>query len=175
MAAYHLELLSPSGTEFGEVERGIAASCPNECVIAIERVVAPVLEERYQRRKEELLRNGPVAELTLYHGARDASAVRPILEDGFKARCNRISAHGKGTYFATSYAYSKHFSGKRKDYRVMLVCAVAVQKLVLGRAGEVLPPEEGDAWVDRLKNPTMYSVPNDQQAVPKYVVQFYVK
>jgi len=173
MASYRLELVSPSSKEFDQVEAEVAKSCPSECIIKIERVIAPKLEERYQRRKEELRLKGEITECTVYHGSRDTEAVQLILEDGFKAKYSVTAAYGKGTYFATAYSYSKAFSGKRGEYNIMLICNIAIQKMVQGRGGAELASNEGDCWVNSPKKPTIYSIPNDNQSIPRYVVHFY--
>lgn len=172
-AGYHLEFLSPSGKEFEGVANGVAVSCPGQCIVSVERVIAPKLEERYEKRKTELAAKGKIREFTVYHGARDARAIQPILEDGFKESYNTTSAHGKGTYFATTYAVSKLYSGKLEDYHVILVCSLATQTMVQGRPGQTLSPKEGDCWVDNTKHPSIFSVPNDHQSVPRYLVQFW--
>jgi len=173
MTPYQLRFVSPGSVEFDEIGRLVAESCPNECIISMENLVNPGLEQRYQDRKDILSRLGPVYEKRVFHGSRDINSTVPILENGFDGSRNRVSAFGRGTYFATAFSYSKRYSSRNREYKVMLICDIAVQKLVRGRAGENLPPEEGDCWVNRIKDPTIYSVPHNDQSIPRYVVQFY--
>jgi hypothetical protein len=177
---YDLVYVSASSSEFDKIADLASKSCPNECIISIERVVNPVLEARYNKRKEYLMSTyKTVTEREVFHGARHVgSAIPNILQFGFKANRNTVSAHGKGTYLAEAYAYSKNYSGKgsNKDYKVMLVNKMCYTKLIKGIPNAYMEQDNIDAgcvWADRVTNPTIYSVPHDEQVLPTYLVQFY--
>jgi len=175
MSYYQLRLVSPSSAEFDELEKMVSETCPNECLISIEEVSNMELEKKYQDRRDELARIGEVREARVFHGSRNFSAIHSILKDGFRASFNTVSAFGKGTYFATAYGYSKNYSSliRGEEYKVMLICDISYQKPVRGRSNQSLDPNEGDCWVDSTTNPTIFSVPNDDQSIPRYVVRFF--
>jgi len=177
---YDLIYVSASSSEFDKIAELAAKSCPNECIISIERVVNPALEARYNKRKEYLMSiSKTVTEREVFHGARHVgNAIPNILQFGFKAIHNTVSAYGKGTYLAEAYAYSKSYSGKgsNKDYKVMLVNKMCYTKLVQGIPNAYMEDakiEAGCVWADRVQNQSIYSVPHDDQVIPTYLVQFY--
>jgi hypothetical protein len=174
---YELRLLSVSSPEFDELERLVAKTCPKECIISIEEVVNPELEKRYQDRRTKLGCQGNGDEVRVFHGSRDFKAVHSILSDGFRSELNTTSAFGRGTYFATSYGYSKSYASLEKTadtkYTVMLICDITCTKPVRGRVNQTLYPREGDCWVDYVARPTIYSVPHNDQCIPRFIVRFY--
>lgn len=176
MSSYKLSLISPSSKEFDTLQDIIANSAPEECVISIEKVENTLLKQRFEDRKKEMeaiLGEGNVQTVRVFHGSRDFHSVTNILSDGFKSEYSKVAAFGKGTYFAKNYAYSKNYSGKNVEYKVMMICDILVGVKVKGQANATLSPEKGDVWVDHLVNTSIYSIPNDHQSIPQYVVQFY--
>ncbi len=177
--SYNLSLINPSSKMFDELMDIISKSAPNECVISIEKVENEILSKRFEERKKELEEKykgkQEIKTVTVFHGSRDFNSVKNILLDGFDASFSRVAAFGIGTYFAKNYAYSKSYSGKNVDYKVMMICDILVGKKVLGNGknNNILDEKQGDVFVDNISNPSIYSVPNNSQSIPRYVVQFY--
>lgn len=169
---YHVSVSSPL---FDELEKIISETCPKECLISIESIESPFLNEKYTRRRKELEQHGTVHERRVFHGSRSMDGVLSILNNGFKSEFNTTSAFGKGTYFATSYGYSKHYSSRehKSEYKIMLICDIMYHKSVHGRPNHTLDPKEGDCWVDNVSRPTIFSVPHDDQSIPRYLVRFF--
>lgn len=172
--SYELRFISPSSTAFDELEKLVARTCPQECIISIEEIVNQTLEKRYQDRRKEL---NDAKEVRVFHGSRNFDAVHSILLEGFRSELNTVSAFGRGTYFATSYGYSKNYASRENTantkYTVMLICDVSYTRPIRGRTNQILDPREGDCWVDSVARPTIYSVPNNDQCIPRYLVRFY--
>ena len=175
--SYQLRFISPSSAIFDELEQVIAKTCPDECLISIEEIMNTELEERYRARRHYIQDLGDVNEVRVFHGARHFKAISSILSDGFKSGLNTTSAFGRGTYFATSYGYSKSYSSLEKmttnPYKIILLCDISYHKLVLGRSNQILDPAEGDCWTDSLTRPSIFSVPHDDQCIPRFLVRFF--
>ncbi len=174
--ANYLEMISPSSNEFDEIVKLVEKSCPNECVISIERVVNPQLYDRYFNYKVKL--GEACKETTLFHGTNNEALLK-ICYTGFKKSKNTRSAFGLGTYLASAFAYSKNYAGiskvdlgQKSNYKILLVCKLAYNKMTLGSYNRACP-EEFDIQVDNTKKPSIYAVDNDEAIYPEFVVRFY--
>ena len=179
ISKYNLTMISPSSSLFEELEDIISISCPNECIVSIEKINNQSLEDRFNKCKQELIekyKNKPkinVETCRVFHGSRDFKSIKNILAGGFDVSYSTVNVHGIGTYFAKNYSYSKSYVGQNERYKVMMICDIIVGKKVLGRSGQILDSNDGDTWVDNISNPCIYSIPNNDQCIPVYVVQFY--
>ena len=105
MLSHKRKSVRMSDPRFDEIVSIITKSYPKSCVLWIDEVENDVLLARYEQKKE-LLKNLylTVEEFALFHGTK-IDCIDPICEEGFRAELNRVSALGKGTYFATDALY----------------------------------------------------------------------
>lgn len=163
--------LALSDPQYAVQEAHILKSFPNACILWIEAIQHPTLQERYDAYRATLPPEHK--ELTLFHGSSEAN-IQNILRDGYKAALNRTSAYGKGTYFAARADYSKNYAHTPHPNAVsyMLVNKVAVANPCRGTSGTPIPAPH-DAGVDNPKSPSIYVIPNDAAALPIYILAFY--
>lgn len=160
---------------YDAIEAGIRKSYPNSCVLWIEEVCNPDLEEAYTFKKQEIetLRGKPCGEAELYHGTRKG-AVATILRDGFDPTVNKRSAYGKGSYFAAQASYSREYAPPASDeISYMLICSVLIGSVGTYGDSKVIDTTKHDLSVNNLKTPTIYAMPYKEGAVPRYVVAFH--
>ena len=174
----YLEPISLTSKEFDEIISLVEKTCPNQCVISIERVVNPALYDRYFNYQISLGESSK--EITLFHGTKYES-ILAICTNGFQKSKNTRAVFGLGTYLATAFGYSKQYSsgytnGKTYDlkekYNCLLVCKLAYNKATRGTSNSPCP-DGFDVQVDNTSNPTIFSVHNDVAIYPQYVVRFY--
>lgn len=160
-----------SDPRFDEIVNRVSESYPNSCVIYIEEVHNPVLEEAYQNRKSEIQRTrGYVNEMQLFHGTHENN-VKTISESGFDPSLNRRAAFGYGVYFARDAKYSSDYMTTRhpENYSFMFLCDVLVGATGTGR-------RKGDTTVDNNinhANPTIITTVYPDGAYPRYIIAFY--
>jgi hypothetical protein len=164
----------------------IKKSFPNECVILIEKINNPILKERYEHCLKELkLLRGEnnVKEMELFHGT-DRKSVENIAQKGFMTKYSKVSAYGKGTYFAKDYSYSRNYSINKSlssglklfnNYDTFIIAKVILGVPTITAAGQLTDTLLYDYSCDKLKNPTIFSIPYDEAAYPEYAVLFYSK
>ncbi len=155
----------------------IRATCPDECIVSIDKVKNPVLEAEFEKTKAEIAakRGWPSCpEKIVFHGKTEAG-MWSIVSQGFRVEMNRVSAFGIGTYcspsaiIARSYARETHMGDN-----AMLVCKMAWGKPMAGCHGDI-PTDKADMSVNNIKNPTIISVPYTYGIIPLYAVQFYAR
>lgn len=163
--------LSLSDKMYDEVVAKVRRDYPRSCVLWIERVNNPMLREAYEARKASM--EDP-RELQLFHGTREES-MRAICDGGFDATKNRVSAYGKGSYFATSAMYSQNYAiqSDTDGISFMLLCDVAVGRCCVGSSSMHIDTNKYDNAVDNLTKPKIYVTPYDDGAFPSFVVAFY--
>jgi hypothetical protein len=165
--------LSLSDPKYDTVSAMVQESYPNACILWVEAVNNPVLEERYQKYKSTLVPQEAVQELLLFHGTKEHN-INSIITQGFNHSLNVTSAYGKGTYFAKHADYSKNYSHGRThdDISYMFICKIACANGCLGKSYTKIKSEY-DYAVDNMTSPRIYVIPHDEAAVPVYVVAFY--
>lgn len=164
-----------SDKRYAHIEERIHTSYPDSCVLWIEEIINPGLEEKYQKQKLEIenKRGQPCLELELFHGTNE-QALNRIVYNGFDPRANKISAYGKGTYFAKYASYSKNYANPAKDeVSFMLICSVLVGNCCKGTLNMNIDTNTYDNSVDDIKNSTIYVTPYSAGAIPRFVVAFY--
>ena len=174
----YLEPIIPTSKEFDEIVSLVEKTCPNQCVISIERVINPQLYDRYFNYQISLGESSK--EVMLFHGTKYESII-PICSNGFQKSKNTRSVFGLGTYLATKFGYSKQYSfintksnsNDLKDkYNCLLVCKLAYKKAITGTYNSPCP-DGFDVQVDNVENPSIFSVHNDAAIYPEFVVRFY--
>jgi hypothetical protein len=164
-----------SDKRYNEIEAGILKSYPNACILFMEEITNPKLEEAYQKQKLEIetKRGKACKELLLYHGTREVFAEN-IIKYGFDPTINSRSAYGKGSYFALNASYSREFAPPASDdVSFMLLCNVLVGELMVYGANIPIDTEKHDNSVNRLNNPDIYVTPYAAGAIPKFLVAFH--
>lgn len=166
-----------SNPEYDMISGLIRKSYPNSCILFIDQVVNPELEEKYKEQLETLKeKRGEenVKEELLFHGT-NYENIDSIAFYGFDPTKNISSSYGKGTYFAKNASYSREYM-KSKDSRGISYMIVA--KVIIGkchRYGSAQPIDTNtyDNSIDHTKDPRIYVTPYQYGAYPKYVVAFH--
>lgn len=163
-----------SDKRYDEVVAMIRRSYPNACVLWVDQVENTILEDRYESFKIVLKEQyGNVEERLLFHGTKEYN-IKSIADNGFDRTKNVTSAYGKGTYFAKEANYSKNYSTlSYDDISFMFVCKVALSIPCQGRGYSEIDKSKYNYAVDNLLNPTIFVVPDDEAALPVYIVAFY--
>ena len=168
--------ISLSDKRFDTISQDIRKSYKNSCILWIEEIKNPGLEELYQTQKTEIekKRKKPCKELQLYHGTNEVSA-DIIIKEGFNPELNKRAAYGRGSYFATNAVYSCHnfCSPSKDDVSFVLLCSVLVGEI--GKYGVMQPidTKKHDNSVDNQLNPTIYATPYQFGAIPRYLIAFH--
>ena len=113
--------------------------------------------------------------LWLFHGTSD-EAMDEIINDnvfGFKPLMCQRTSFGKGTYFAKRASYSISFCSPQKGYQKrIIVAAVAVGHSALGMDKDLFPPKGFHSFVNDMKDPSIFVIPDGASAYPAYVITF---
>ncbi len=164
-----------SDKRYDRIEAGIRASYPNSCLLWVEEIIHPDLEARFQAQRLEIeaKRGKPCSVLELYHGTREEFA-NSIIRDGFNPTANKVSAYGRGTYFAKAAAYSRNYAPPASDdVSFMLICDVLVGEMALYSANKEIDTKKHDNSVDNLATPSIYVTPYAAGAIPRFIVAFH--
>jgi hypothetical protein len=164
-----------SDKRYDKIEEGIRKSYPNSCILWVEEIVNPNLEEKYQAQKAEIetKRGRPCTELELYHGTREEYA-NSIIRDGFDPLANTRSAYGKGSYFAKNASYSRDYAPPASDeVSFMLICSVLVGEFTVYGGNQDINTALHDNSVDSVKSPSIYVTPYSGGAIPRFIVAFH--
>jgi hypothetical protein len=159
-----------SDKRFTDICRLITQSYPNACVLWVEHVENSALRKRYDSYKNKT----ECEELQLFHGTKEEN-IKIIASEGFDASRNRVSAYGKGTYFAKHANYSKTYAINSRDgISFMFICNVAVAEAKCnGKCNCVIDVTRFGCAVDDIRNPQIYVIPSNDAAYPEYIVAFY--
>ncbi|XP_058132149.1 protein mono-ADP-ribosyltransferase PARP10 [Dasypus novemcinctus] len=183
-----LERLAEGTGEFLEVVRAfhdtLGAAHGRVRVVQVERVSHALLQEQYElhrQRMEQRCARRPV-EQVLYHGT-TASAVPDICAHGFnRSYCGRNGAlYGQGVYFARRASLSVQDRYSPPDaggLKAVFVARVLTGDYGLGCRGLRAPPlrDSGgsplrfDSVVDCLRQPSIFVIFHDTQALPTHLV-----
>lgn len=164
-----------SDKRYDKIEAGIRASYPNSCLLWVEEIIHPSLEERFQAQKAEIeaKRGKPCSVLQLYHGTREECA-NSIIRGGFDPDANKVSAYGRGTYFAVAAAYSRDYAPPASDdVSFMLICDVLVGEAAVYGNSQPIDTNKHDNSVNSLKQPSIYVTPYTAGAIPRFIVAFH--
>jgi hypothetical protein len=164
-----------SDKRYDKIEEGIRKSYPNSCILWIEEISNPELEERYQAQKVEVevKRGKPCKELELYHGTKEEAA-NSIIRDGFNPDFNYRAAYGKGSYFAKNAAYSRDYAPPASDdVSFMLICSVLIGEVSVYGQQKAIDTKLHDNSVDNTKSPSIYVTPYAAGAIPRFIVAFH--
>ncbi len=175
MASSILEYISCSSKEYDEVANLIRKTCPDECIVSIDKVKNPRLEEEFQKIKAEIqTKRGQVSEKIVFHGTSEAG-MWSIVSEGFKISLNKRSLYGVGTYCSESASVARTYAQKTQyDDNAMLICKMVWGTPVLGKANKPINTQNADVGVDKLQNPAILVVPYTYAIIPLYAVQFYI-
>ena len=140
----------------------------------VERVYNPRLEAAFDARVAEITaRRGtvPVLLFPMFHGTTEV-ALNAIMREGFDPTKNRVSAYGRGTYFARDYALSANFSREdQHGYKIMFACKVIKGKSEIGKANQSWDTKLWDSFTNGSDSIVVSPYPDG--AVPLYVVRWY--
>jgi hypothetical protein len=101
----------------------IRSTCPDECIVSIDKCEVPELEATYETYKQGL---SSVKEATVFHGTSE-EAIWPILRQGFDVKKQTRNVYGIGTYFgATAQASRTYAKANQQEDNVLLVCKLAL-------------------------------------------------
>lgn len=161
-----------SDPRFDEIVNKITASYPNACILYIDEIINPELEQEYQTRKEIIRCNrGYVSEMKLFHGTSENN-IELIASNGFDPTFNKRAAYGYGVYFAKNASYSSAYmtSVRPENHTFMFMCDVLVGKQgTLCKQGDL----NIDNNVDKLSDPTIVTTVYKDGAYPRYIIAFY--
>lgn len=176
MSSSILEYISCTSKEYDEVANLIRKSCPDECIVSIDKVKNPGLEAEFQKIKAEIQKKrGECSEKIVFHGTSERG-MWSIVSEGFNINYNINSAYGIGTYCSESAAVARTYAQKTQmNDNVMLVCKMVWGTPIVGRANMAINTTIADVGVNRLDNPTILVVPYTYAIIPLYVVQFYAE
>ncbi|XP_004639016.2 poly [ADP-ribose] polymerase 10 [Octodon degus] len=183
-----LENLAESSMEFQEVVQAfyntLDAAHSRICIIRVQRVSHPLLEQQYQLYRDRLVQSCTQrpAEQVLYHGT-SASAVPEICAHGFnRSFCGRNGTlYGQGVYFAkrASLSVKDRYSPPSDDgHKAVFVARVLTGDYGQGRPNLRAPPLRAsghtllryDSAVDCLNNPSIFVIFHDTQALPTHLI-----
>lgn len=170
-----LKTVSLGDKRFDEIGAAIRTSYPNACILWVDEVDNPFLARIYKERRELITqqREAPPQELMLFHGTSE-EALQGIVRDGFNPDFNRVSAYGKGTYFARDADYSKNYAKPKKDeISYMFMAKVLVGNCTQGTNNATLDTTKYDNFVNSLTAPSIYVTPHLDGCYPQYVVAFH--
>ena len=164
-----------SDKRYDAIEAGIRASYPNSCLLWVEEIIHPALEERWVAQKAEIeaARGKPCSVLRLYHGTREEYA-NSIIRGGFDPDANKVSAYGRGTYFAVAASYSRDYAPPASDdVSFMLICDVLVGEVATYGNSQPIDTKKHDNSVDNKARPSIYVTPYAAGAIPRFIVAFH--
>lgn len=140
----------------------------------VERVYNPSLEAAFEARVAEITKRrgaAPALLFPMFHGTTEA-ALNAIMRTGFDPTKNRVSAYGRGTYFARDYALSAEYSREdQHGYKIMFACKVIKGATELGAHNKEADIKRWDSFTNGCDSIIVSPYPDG--AVPLYVVRWY--
>lgn len=164
-----------SDKRYDKIEEGIRKSYPNSCILWIEEIINPELEELYKTQKAEIeaKRGKTCKELQLYHGTKEEYA-NSIIKNGFDPLANSRSAYGKGSYFAANASYSRDYAPPASDQvSFMLICSVLIGEAAIYGPNKPIDTLKHDNSIDNASRPSIYVTPYQYGAIPRFLVAFH--
>jgi len=126
-------------------------------------------EQNYSKLKKPGKHRGKKKKL-LWHGTSRKNIFGGILENNYDINFNVRYVYGKGTYFAKNAQLSKSYSVDHEN-KYMLLNKVYVGKCTTKYSDEHYK-RDYDSIVDNINDPQIYSIPNSNHIVPKYLIKF---
>ena len=158
-----------SDPDYDRIAKIVYASYPKACILMIDRIKNKTLRDRYEARRAEMDESN---ERLVYHGTK-AKFIHSIAEGGFLAELNKTSAHGLGTYFARDFGYSRDYSDTDANgISNMFFCRILAGRMAKGIPSKPVP-KGADSFVDDMKNPGIYVIPEDARTLPEFLVRFH--
>jgi len=166
-----------SDKRYDQISARIRESYPNACMLWIDQINNHNLEQKHEDLFQTIstTRGGSdkVRKLELFHGTGEEN-IRPIAENGFEVKYNKVAAYGKGTYFSKLANYSINYARDGKNQ----LCYMFLCSVIVGEYGSYTNMQEinktaHDNAVDNPSAPTMYITPYDYGGIPKYIIAFY--
>ncbi len=131
--------------------------------------ILDITKNKFEQNYSKLFKPGQYREF-LWHGTSRKNVFGGILCNNYDINMNVRHKYGKGTYFARNADYSKAFSIDN-DNKYMLLNKVYIGRSTIKYSNEY-NANQYDSIVDNIDNPQIYSIPNNQHIVPKYLVKF---
>lgn len=158
--------------DYDRITKIVYASYPNACILMIDRINNPTLQAAYTAKRDAAGGAQSANERQVYHGTK-SRFIHSIATKGFLASLNTVSAHGKGTYFARDFGYSRDYSDTDEDgISNMFLCKILAGKMEVA-GGRMNVPEGVDTFVNTLPNPSIYVVPEDARTLPEFLVRYH--
>ena len=149
---------------YDELAGLLRKSYPNVCILYIDKVSNPKLEEKFEKRR--LVFGEMNQEKTLFHGT-SAKAMEAITTNGYKASLNKRAVFGPGNYFSSMASYSKEYTDTASSGESYMI----VNRVLLGNHTiSVQGKYSGDSGGD---GKTIFVLRNDDAALPEYVICFH--
>lgn len=175
MTTRHVPIASPV---FEMLSDKVVASYPNACILFIDEVDNPSLSRSFETRRESIraTRGKEPVERLLFHGTH-ASSIDNIALRGFDPSRNKVSAYGRGTYFATSasYAFGYMKSTDLGDVSYMIAARVLIGSVTRAGHDQEIDTSRYDNSVD-IRDPSAASIvvsPYPDGAYPAYIIGFH--
>ncbi|XP_055899615.1 uncharacterized protein LOC106058920 [Biomphalaria glabrata] len=148
-------------------------------VTAIIRLQNIKLWEKYVLKRKHMVEElglANIKERALFHGT-DEKNISLICQEGFDMRVKTANGavYGKGIYFSTTSKYSLTYAhSSNKMFIARVLCGLSTK----GSSDIFRPPKDPrtgrmyDSCVNNLDKPTIYSLFDNGQCYPAYVVSF---
>ena len=170
MIVRYVEMKEPI---YDTISKRIRESFPNSCIVWIEENQNPTLLAAYEVRKNEIAKVTSINEVHWFHGTREENITK-IAREGFDPAYNKISAYGKGSYFAKNASYSNSYMvPNAQGISFMFLCDVLMGKPCQGRSNLVIETDLYHSAVDNFQSPTILVSPLQDAAYPKYIIAFH--
>lgn len=168
--------VSTSDKIYDTISARVRQSYPNSCIVWIDKIENPVLEQAYMDRHAALCEKRgkhEVSEALLFHGT-DEAAAHSIANNGYDVTYSKVAAYGKGTYFATTASYSLGYTKNNTNG----LCFMLFNKVLIGsktRCGsnQSIDTNHHDNSVDNIAQPSIVVCPYNDGALPTYIIAFY--
>jgi hypothetical protein len=172
---YLLIDVAPTEPEFTEIIQalGIPHTDHPSYPLIIERVYNPALEAAFDAQVAACrAKRGTDPEILfpMFHGTTEM-ALNAIMRNGFDPTMNRVSAWGRGTYFARDYLTSAAYS--RDDsygYKIMFACKVIRGISTIGKCDAVLDTRLCDSFTNGLN---IIVSPYPAGGIPLYIIRWF--
>lgn len=168
--------VAPTEPEFAAVlsRLGLPTTGHPKYPTIVERVYNPRLEAAFDARVAEIQKRrgtAPAIQYPMFHGTTEG-ALNAIMRNGFDPTMNRVSAYGRGTYFARDYALSAQYSRvDQHGYKIMFACKVIKGISERGAANQDWDTKKWDSFNNGGSDILVSPYPDG--AVPLYVVRWY--
>ncbi len=163
-----------SNPKFDIIDAGIRQSYPNSCILWIEEINNPMLNEEYIKQKSSIenTRGCECKEIhNVYHGTNEQSSAQ-IIQYGFDPIYNKRNAYGIGSYFAKHASYSKDYAPPASnEISYMFLCKILIGNPGKYGSGHAIKMDIHDSSSDATQ--TIFVTPYRYGAIPQYLVAFH--